>query len=104
MAEEIKDDQILEVLKGVEDPDLKKDIVSLGFITPDAGTLSAKVQLYACLHCEPSRPFAANEMGHADMELVDREEFQRRIDAGEVHDPSTLVAFYRYLEIRDTGK
>ena len=32
MAEEIKDDQILEVLKGVEDPDLKKDIVSLGFI------------------------------------------------------------------------
>ena len=74
----------------------KENIRPLGIIDVDAGTLSAKIQLFAGLDCETVRPFAAGEMGHLEMKVCEVDEIQTMIEQSEIRDPSTLIAFYRY--------
>ncbi len=75
----------------------RENIRSLGFIDADAGTLSAKIQLFAGVDCEAVRPFAADEMGHLKMEFFTVEEIHTMIEQSEIRDPSTLIAFYKYV-------
>jgi len=75
-----------------------ENIRSLGSIHPDAGTLSARIQLFAGLGCEVEQPYQANEIGHARLEFFEIEDIQKRIHGADIQDPSTLVAIFRYLE------
>ncbi len=72
------------------------NLVSLGNFRPDAGILNAKVQLVAALHCEIRQPFVPNETGHVEMKSISFKETHNWIDRGDIHDPSTLIASYRY--------
>ena len=75
----------------------KDNIRSLGFIDADAGTLSAKIQLFLGVDCEVLRPFAADEMGHLEMKFFEVKEIHDMIEESEIRDPSTLIAFYKYV-------
>jgi ADP-ribose pyrophosphatase len=79
-----------------------KSLVSLGSFRPDAGILDAKVQLVAALHCEIRQPFAPNETGHQEMQTLTPNEILDWIERGHIHDPSTLIAFYKYEKIKHT--
>lgn len=76
---------------------LRENIQSLGFIDADAGTLSAKIQLFLGLDCEVLQPFPADEMGHMKMKFFEVSEIYDMIKQSEIRDPSTLVAFYKYV-------
>jgi len=78
------------------------NLVPLGNFRPDAGILNAKVQLVAALHCEIRQPFAPNETGHVELKTVSSKEIHDWINRGDIHDPSTLIAFYRYERIKQT--
>lgn len=74
----------------------KGNIRSLGFIDADAGTLSAKIQLFLGTDCEALRPFTADEMGHLEMKVFEVQEIHDMIEQSKIRDPSTLIAFYKY--------
>jgi ADP-ribose diphosphatase len=71
-------------------------IRSLGFITPDAGILAARVQLFAATQCEKERDFAPAEIGHRELRFFNMEQIKKMILSSEAQDPSTIVAFFLY--------
>jgi len=77
----------------------EKNIVPLGCIVPDGGIFCARIRLFAATHCKAVRPYAAEEMGHGEMRLFDRDEIRRMANSSEIQDPSTLTAIYRYLDL-----
>jgi len=74
----------------------KESIHSLGVIAPDAGILAARIQLFAALDCEISRPFSSNEPGHRELRFYTTNEMDEMITASAIQDPSTLVAYFKY--------
>ena len=72
-------------------------LISLGFITPEAGILSARVHLYAAPNCVSTRPFRPEEFGHHEFHMLDAQRLEVMIATSEIQDPCTLVACYRYL-------
>jgi 8-oxo-dGTP pyrophosphatase MutT (NUDIX family) len=75
----------------------RENIRSLGIIDADAGTLCAKIQLFVGENCETVRPFAPEEMGHLEMKFFTENEIYQMIEHSEIRDPSTLIAFYKYV-------
>lgn len=78
----------------------KENIQSLGVIDADAGILSARIQLFAGVDCEAVQSFAADEIGHLEMKYFEVDEIFEMINQCEVRDPSTLIAFYRYVNLK----
>ena len=72
-------------------------LISLGFMAPEAGILSARVHLFAARNCVPTRPFRPEEFGHHEFHMLDAQRLEVMIAASEIEDPSTLVACCRYL-------
>jgi len=72
------------------------DIKFLGFVTPDAGILAARVQVYVALRCSRIRPYVPSELGHREFRLFDRADVAALISKSEIQDPCTLVAYYGY--------
>src|SRR3989344_7054549 len=72
-------------------------LISLGFITPEAGILSARVHLYAAPNCVSTRPFRPEEFGHHEFHMLDAPRLEVMIATSEIQDPCTLVACCRYL-------
>ncbi len=77
----------------------EKNIVPLGYIVPDGGIFCARIRLYAARDCKRLRPYIAEEMGHGEMRLFDREQIRRMANNSEIQDPSTLISIYRYLDL-----
>ncbi|MGP0565583.1 MULTISPECIES: NUDIX hydrolase [unclassified Nitrospina] len=82
----------------------QENIQPLGSLHPDAGTLSARIQLFAGTECTVEQPYRANEIGHARLELFDKDAIQSRIHGNDIQDPSTLVAIFRFLHLDDLAK
>lgn len=72
------------------------EIKLLGFVTPDAGILAARVQIHVALRCSRTRPFAPAELGHRQFRLFDFADVGDLIAESEIQDPCTLVAYCRY--------
>ncbi len=72
-------------------------LISLGFIAPEAGILSARVHLFVARNCVPTRPFRSEEFGHYEFHMLDAQRLEAMIAASEIEDPCTLVACCRYL-------
>ena len=68
----------------------------LGFVTPDAGILAARVQLFAALRCSRKSLYRPAELGHEQLAFFEVDEVRRRIVNSEIQDPCTAIAFYRY--------
>jgi ADP-ribose pyrophosphatase len=75
------------------------DVQHVAFVTPDAGLLAARVQVYIALRCRRSRSYAPMEYGHREFRLLNRVEVENLISTSEIQDPCTVVAYYRYLTL-----
>jgi|APPan5920702752_1055751.scaffolds.fasta_scaffold00267_3 ADP-ribose pyrophosphatase YjhB (NUDIX family) len=75
----------------------------LGFVTPDAGILAARVQVYAALRCAPGHAYEPAEFGHRQFCLLDSDEVRERVLSSEIQDPCTIVAYYRYSVLQTLG-
>lgn len=75
------------------------DIDSLGFVTPDAGVLAARVHLYAARRCRRGERMAPLEFGHQEFCLFSRTEMNGLITRSEIQDPCTLIAYYKYINL-----
>ena len=72
------------------------EIQSLGFVTPDAGVLAARVQLFAASSCFRLEPYRPVELGHRQFSLFDPATVEEMIAQFIIQDPCTLIAYYKY--------
>jgi ADP-ribose pyrophosphatase len=76
------------------DPD---EFKYLGLVTPDAGILAARVEIYVALRSRRIRPYASVELGHREFRLFERADIGDLISRSEIQDPCTVIAYYRYM-------
>lgn len=76
-----------------------EDMLSLGIIAPEAGTMAARVHLFAALNCVQSRPFNAEEFGHQELRFFDATEMATMSINSEIQDPGTLIAYFRLIAL-----
>jgi ADP-ribose pyrophosphatase YjhB (NUDIX family) len=76
------------------------EIRSLGFVTPDAAVLAARVHVHVALRCVRVRSYTAVELGHREFCLFDDAEVKDMISRSEIQDPCTLIAFYRHNNLK----
>jgi ADP-ribose pyrophosphatase YjhB (NUDIX family) len=76
---------------------------SMGIIAPEAGTMAARVQLFAALNCVQGRPFSSEEFGHRELRFLDSSQMSTMVANSEIQDPGTLVAYFRLLNIAAHG-
>ena len=72
------------------------NIHSLGFVTPEASLLAARIHLYLAEGCARIDSFRPRELGHQEMRWFEFDEAIAMAEDGEIQDPSTLIALYRY--------
>jgi ADP-ribose pyrophosphatase len=75
----------------------KNHIRSLGYLTPDAGILAARIHLFVATQCQWRAPFIVNEMGHRELKLFNASEMVQMAKESVVQDPYTLITYYRYI-------
>jgi 8-oxo-dGTP pyrophosphatase MutT (NUDIX family) len=78
------------------------EMKSLGFVTPDAGILAARVHIHVALGCLRIRPYMPSELGHRELCFFDDTEIRDQILRSEIQDPCTVVAYYRYITLSGT--
>lgn len=71
------------------------NIIPLGYITPDSGVLSARVQLFAAIDCVPTS-IVEREIGLKDFQFFDHDVFENMINASLVQDTFTIAAWCKY--------
>ena len=76
-----------------------REIKLLGFVTPDAGILAARVEVYVAMSCKRIRMYAPAELGHRAFHLFDNADIGDLISRSEIQDPCTLIAYYRYIAL-----
>lgn len=74
----------------------KGHVRSLGYLTPDAGILAARVHLFVATQCQQKACFIANELGHRELKLFGAAEMAHMANESVIQDPSTLTAYLRY--------
>lgn len=72
------------------------NIHSLGFITPEASLLVARVHLFVAEECTHVDSCHSSELGHQEMRWFEVDEAMAMADRSDIEDPSTLVALYRH--------
>lgn len=77
----------------------RSQIKSLGFVTPDAGVLAARVHVHVALRCIRIQPYSAPELGHREFCLFEVTELKNMIGRSEIQDPCTLIAYCKYMHI-----
>ena len=70
---------------------------SLGFITPDAGVIAARVQLFVAKGCYISNPISS-ELGLMGFQFFSFIEFQYMIRNSIIQDAFTITAWYKYQQ------
>lgn len=73
-----------------------EDLQSLGLYAPEAGTMAARVHLFAAHHCERKTGFIAEEFGHRELRFFELSEIGAMIQQGEIEDPGIMIAYCRY--------
>ena len=80
-----------------------EDMRSMGMIAPEAGTMAARVHLFAALNCEQDGFFNAEEFGHQELRFFAASEMAAMAANSEIQDPGTLVAYFRLLALDILG-
>ena len=74
----------------------ENSMYSLGYMSPDAGILRARVNIFSAEKCYFNKAFTPNELGHTKLCMFSFSEVLRMADTSEIQDPYTLTAIYRY--------
>ncbi len=75
------------------------EIKSLGYVTPDAGVLAARLHIYVALRCIRTKPYVPFEFGHQEFRIFSRDEMESLIARSEIQDPCTLIAYTKYIRL-----
>ncbi len=75
----------------------KNKLNSLGFIAPDGGSCSSRIELFVATECHIKRPYSPNELGHGEMRFFEMDQIVSMANDSSIEDPSTLIAIYRYF-------
>jgi ADP-ribose pyrophosphatase len=73
------------------------DLLDLGSLWPVPGVIRARIALYAALSVAQTATLKRDDPGLGEIEFFAPEEALRMADAGDIEEPCTLVALYRYL-------
>ena len=76
-----------------------EDIQSLGYVTPEAGVLKARMELFVALKCREVKPYKAEEFGHKELKFFTRSKVLNMANNSIIQDPGTLITFYRLDQI-----
>jgi 8-oxo-dGTP pyrophosphatase MutT (NUDIX family) len=79
-------------------------IHSLGYLSPDAGILKARVHIFSAEECYFKKPFTPNEIGHSELRMFSFSEALSMADTSKIQDPYTLTGIYRYLRKKNARK
>lgn len=82
----------------------RDQIRTLGFVTPDAGILAARIHIYAARHCYRIRPYVPREFGHREFCLFSSAALDELINRSEIQDPCTLIARYKFAHTNDLSE
>lgn len=77
------------------------DLESLGVFAPEPGILAARVHLFVARRCQALRPFGGEEFGHREFRWFEPAQVTDLHEAGEIEDPSTLIACLQYMNKAD---
>jgi len=72
-------------------------LIPMGKLFPEPGVLCAQVALFAAEIVVGSVSGISEEFGHQEFRLVSGRRLERMIDTGEIQDPTTLVAYFKYV-------
>jgi ADP-ribose pyrophosphatase len=72
-------------------------IHSLGFVTPEAGVLRARIHVFVALKCRKVRSYTPSELGHQEFHLFTPAEVEKMITSSEIQDSTTIAACSKYL-------
>lgn len=75
-------------------------IVALGSLCPAPGVVRARLALFAAFDVEPAGSPGHEDPGIGSLKFVSPAEMLAMADAGQIDEPCTLVAAYRYLQRR----
>jgi len=75
----------------------RSQCVDLGYIAPVPGVICAKVKLFAAKVDAVISSGPSAELGHGQFQFFTPRSLFALANAGEIHEPATLVAVYRYL-------
>ena len=79
------------------------DMRPLGIIAPEAGTMAARVQLFAALNCIQNVSFRSEEFGHSEIKFFNASEMAAMAADSVIQDPGTLIAYFRLSGITARG-
>jgi ADP-ribose pyrophosphatase len=79
------------------------DFSSLGYITPDAGVLAARVHVFLAEACFASQKILP-ELGLRDFRFFSFTEFEEMIERSEVQDTFTLAAWCKYQLLQNAKR
>lgn len=80
----------------------RRDMRPLGWIAPEPGVIKARVRLFAAQNIQHADPNTRQrEIGHGDLRFFTPARALRMAETGQINEPCTLVAIYRYLRGQD---
>jgi len=74
---------------------VSSNMISLGYITPDSGVLSARLLLFAAINCVPTAT-VEKEIGLKDFQFFHHETFEIMMNASLVQDAFIIAAWCKY--------
>lgn len=72
-------------------------IVDLGTMACDPGVITGRTRLFVAKKCRIVRAFQVREMGHMEFRVFGKNEVHNMVLRGEIEDPTTLIAYYRFF-------
>ena len=71
----------------------------LGSVMHEPGVIAGRNRLYVGFHCVRASLYRAMELGHKEFRLFSPDEYHSLIVNEQVQDPSSIISYYRYLDI-----
>ncbi|MDB2699990.1 NUDIX hydrolase, partial [Alphaproteobacteria bacterium] len=77
----------------------KKDLISLGLVSPDSGVIGSKMNLFA-VEIGKKNLFELDEFGIKDFKFFSFKDVERMIKNSKIHDSYTIASVYKYKVLK----
>jgi len=79
------------------------ELISFGYVMPEASTLAARSALFLALDCRTAGPAAIDEPGLGALKWMHADEALALLDAAGIEDTYTVLCLLRYDRLRQVG-
>ncbi len=76
------------------------NIRSLGTIIPEAGVVDGRIEIFLAENCSLKGDFVSTEYEIDQVRLFDLDEVGRMIETAMIEDPSTIIGYLKYKNLR----